>query len=81
MGVMFCVAGGLEHNPFDQGPLVAAGVGALLLAVFSFLKSFQRRSYGRWSYFFRPVIMALCLVAIVASIIVMGDVSDEFPSR
>ncbi len=73
VGIMLCVAGGVERNPNDVGPLVAIGVCMIVGAVFSFLKSFQQRYVGLWGYLIKPVLLLSCLFSVLISSIVMGN--------
>ena len=76
-GVMFCVAGGVDENLQDQGPMIAAGVSMIVASLFCFLKSFQRRFYGWWGYLFKPALLLLCVCSIVISAIVMGNLPER----
>ena len=55
-----------------RGALTAAGVGFVVLSVAMFLKSFQQCFYGWWGYLFKPAALVLCVIAPIASGIVMG---------
>jgi Protein kinase domain/TM2 domain len=81
MGIMFLVgvgSGAIGEN--EQGPFIGMGVAACLNAIFCFIKCFQKRLINWWSYLIRPILMLLCIDAILISIIVMGNLDRRLGS-
>ncbi len=57
----------------------AIGVGMIVLGVLCFLQSFRRRITGWWSYLLKPLVLFICLQAILVSAFELGvrSVSDD----
>ncbi len=81
VGIMLLVGVGCGAiNESDQGPFIGMGVAACLNALFCFLKGFQKRLVSWWSYLIRPILMLLCIDAILISMIVMGNLGRRLGS-
>lgn len=57
----------------DALAMTIAGVGALVAALFAFARALTKRFRGWWPYLFRPITRLLCLQAIIAAGIVLGN--------
>ncbi|HEY2842835.1 MAG TPA: protein kinase, partial [Bryobacteraceae bacterium] len=76
IGLMMLIAVGMDTiRGNDQGPFIAMGVASCVSALFCFIRVFQKRMYGWWSYLIRPVLMLLCVNSIIISAIVMGNMN------
>ena len=73
-GIGHAQAVAVSVNP-DFAPQVAAGVCMLIAGAAVFLRSLSRRFVGWWGYLIRPALMILCVEAIVATSIVVGNQS------
>src|SRR5262249_27073521 len=74
MGLMSLIGCGTDAiRAEDHPPFVGLGVTALVGAVFSFARIFKRRFYSWWSYLARPILMLVCIAAIVIAAATLGS--------
>ena len=73
-GIMLLVWAGTERMSGDEFSLaVGFGIGLILLAVLSIIKSAQSTFTGRWSYLIKPLFLYACLQTILISALMLGN--------
>ncbi|MCY2951162.1 MAG: serine/threonine-protein kinase [Planctomycetota bacterium] len=73
-GIMLLVWAGTERMSGDEFSLaVGFGIGLILLAVLSIIRSAQSTFTDRWSYLIKPLFLYACLQTILISALMLGN--------
>jgi len=72
VGLMGVITAGTSRHSYDFGPFVTLGVDAFLVSILCFIMMFRRTFAGWYRYLIRPVLLTVCIGAIVTSSIWLG---------